>query len=107
MYHAAWTDVLSEAYKFKDPISKHWEGTKDSVGAKPMASPCEVWTELYGTVSFKLAGRPESLSNVDDIYRALRESLGLRCTACERWIADWRADIKYRMGKVPKFSSFL
>ncbi|KAK0440915.1 uncharacterized protein EV420DRAFT_1126065 [Desarmillaria tabescens] len=103
LYHRSWMSALSAALRFRDPISRHWEGTKDQVGAKPMANPCEVWTELWATVAFDLEGHPEKLIDGGSIWRRARETLGLRCTACEVWLDEWEAEFTWRMGKVPGF----
>ncbi|KAK0207654.1 hypothetical protein IW262DRAFT_1418542 [Armillaria fumosa] len=103
LYHRSWMTTLSAALRYRDPISRHWEGTKEQVGAKPMANPCEVWTELWATVAFDLEGHPEKLVDGGSVWRRARETLGLRCTACEVWLDEWEAEFTWRVGKVPGF----
>ncbi|TFK64117.1 hypothetical protein BDN72DRAFT_861592 [Pluteus cervinus] len=108
-YHRAWMDTLSKVYQFRDPLLRHWEGSKDAdgPGTKLMVNPCEVWAELWGTVAHQLQGKPEMLLQIDEVFRQTRELLGLRCRACERLIVDWQAEVEWGLEKIPKLSTYL
>ncbi|PBK98919.1 hypothetical protein ARMGADRAFT_1073853 [Armillaria gallica] len=83
IYHRSWMTTLSTDMRYRDPISRHWEGTKDQVGAKPMANPCEVWTELWAMShsTWRVTRRSSSMGEVSG--EGPGRTLGLRCTACE------------------------
>ncbi|KAL0956166.1 hypothetical protein HGRIS_002326 [Hohenbuehelia grisea] len=106
-YHRTWMDLLHDAYTYQEPTRWHWEGFRDKVGVKAMDSPCEVWTEVWAKVAHRLAAKPESLLQVDDIFHDTQEVIGMRCMSCPKWIEDWHKEVKYQMSKQPKFSTFM
>ncbi|PBK98933.1 hypothetical protein ARMGADRAFT_484033 [Armillaria gallica] len=93
--------TLSTAMRYRNPISRHWEGTKDQVGAKHIANPCEVWKDLWATVAFDLEGRPEKLVDGGGVWRRAPETLGLRCMACDMWPDEWEAEFTWRGAMYP------
>ncbi len=94
-----------------------------------MDSPCEVWTELYAKVVWRIGGWVGGIVGLNDstsdndnnninangntgggikeIFRQTREVIGLRCMSCPKWMVDWEEEVLYRMGKMKKFSEYL
>ncbi len=73
--------------QYRDPISRRWEATKDQVGTKAVANPCELWTELWATVVFATKTPGEARRWRKHVKKSLRvsgtEMHGVRCA----WIS--------------------
>lgn len=57
-----------------------------------------------------LKARPEVLASeraVEEVFREVKDLLGLRCRACERLVGEWQAEIEWQVAKVEKFTSVL
>ncbi|KAL4263395.1 hypothetical protein AB1N83_006141 [Pleurotus pulmonarius] len=125
-YHHSFSLLLHQIQTYQSPTRYHWESLKDKPGVKTMDSPCEVWTELYAKVVWRIGGWVGGIVGLNDstsdndnnninangntgggikeIFRQTREVIGLRCMSCPKWMVDWEEEVLYRMGKMKKFT---
>ena len=98
-YHSRWLDVLDFAHKYRKDSYHHNGHSGNRCPEKGL------WEEICARTAYKLGANPQSLQNLDDVFR-LGDNLAGECWVCKGSLTQWRDVVQAQVENIPNFSSF-
>jgi len=101
LYHQRWLNALDFAHKCRQASYQH--------KGRPW-NRCEekgLWENMCARVVVNLGANPQSLRDLDKVFKESEELTADSCHVCKASLRRWRADVCYEVEMLPKFSIFV